>query len=279
MEENSFQRTKAKIPCVKCGLMIETNSLNMCPDCMRKNITIGEGIQSNAPIIYCKTCGRYQISNSQWANYQLESPEVMSLCLKKISGLKGIKVIDAHFLWTEPHSKRIRISLTIEKEEFHGTILRQTLVLSFFIQYAQCPNCCELATPRDHWKANVQLRQKSMDHRTVFWAEQQILSHRTHNECCAIERKKAGLDFQFNDKSSAERFISFLKSILPLEVLSSGKVAGEDKQCGTFDTRYTYSAKIPAINRQDLILLSPQLFEASGNGFKSFKSSTEIGDK
>ena len=36
----------------------------------------------------------------------------------KIRGLSRVKLIDASFIWTEPHSRRIKIKLTIQKEAF-----------------------------------------------------------------------------------------------------------------------------------------------------------------
>jgi hypothetical protein len=45
-----------------------------------------------------------------------ESQELLAICLKKLKGLNKVRLIDAHFIWTEPHSKRLRISLTIQKE-------------------------------------------------------------------------------------------------------------------------------------------------------------------
>jgi nonsense-mediated mRNA decay protein 3 len=38
----------------------------------------------------------------------------MALCLKKLKNLNKVKLIDANFLWTEPHSKRIKVKLSIQ---------------------------------------------------------------------------------------------------------------------------------------------------------------------
>ena len=38
----------------------------------------------------------------------------MALCLKKLKNLAKVKLIDASFLWTEPHSKRIKVKLAIQ---------------------------------------------------------------------------------------------------------------------------------------------------------------------
>lgn len=56
-------------------------------------------------------CRRY--NKPPWVYCERESKEMLSLCLKKIKGLEKVKLIDSAFLYTEPHSRRIRIRLTI----------------------------------------------------------------------------------------------------------------------------------------------------------------------
>jgi NMD protein affecting ribosome stability and mRNA decay len=36
-----------------------------------------------------------------------------------------VRLIDAGFVWTEPHSKRIKVKVTIQQEVFAGAILQQ----------------------------------------------------------------------------------------------------------------------------------------------------------
>ena len=50
-----------------------------------------------------------------WVACDRDSKELLSLLLKKIKGLNRTKILKAGFVWTEPHSKRIRVKLTIEK--------------------------------------------------------------------------------------------------------------------------------------------------------------------
>jgi len=47
-------------------------------------------------------------------NFSFISRELMALCLKKLKNLNKVKLIDANFLWTEPHSKRIKVKLSIQ---------------------------------------------------------------------------------------------------------------------------------------------------------------------
>ncbi len=45
---------------------------------------------------------------------EAESKELLTFCIKKIKGLSKVKLVDAGFIWTEPHSKRLKVKLTIQ---------------------------------------------------------------------------------------------------------------------------------------------------------------------
>lgn len=59
-------------------------------------------------------CRRYL--RPPWTLVERESRDLLSLCLKNIKGLNKVKLIDSAFIWTEPHSRRIKVKLTVEKE-------------------------------------------------------------------------------------------------------------------------------------------------------------------
>ena len=97
-----------------------------------------------------------------------ESKELLAFCLKKIKGesflffssigLKQVKLVDAEFVWTEPHSKRIKVNLTIQKEAF-GVILQQSFIVCFIVEAKTCEDCI-MESIEHSCKAVVQLRQK-----------------------------------------------------------------------------------------------------------------------
>ena len=45
--------------------------------------------------------------------------------------LTQVRLIDASFIWTEPHSRRIKIKLVVQKEIQEGAILEQTVPVSY----------------------------------------------------------------------------------------------------------------------------------------------------
>lgn len=73
-------------------------------------------------VSFCRNCERFLSPPQSWMQANPESSELLSICLKKLKGLNKVRLTDAHFIWTEPHSKRLRVSLTIQKEV-------QTLIL------------------------------------------------------------------------------------------------------------------------------------------------------
>ena len=36
-----------------------------------------------------------------------------------------VRLVDAAFVWTEPHSKRVKVKLSIQKEVLSGAVLQQ----------------------------------------------------------------------------------------------------------------------------------------------------------
>lgn len=107
----------ARILCCLCGVSIESNGVNMCSNCLSTQVDITEGIETKASLTQCFGCGRYKNgASSTWLTCDFESSELMALCLKNISGLSKVVLTDAKFIWTEPHSRRIKVKITIQKE-------------------------------------------------------------------------------------------------------------------------------------------------------------------
>jgi nonsense-mediated mRNA decay protein 3 len=88
----------------------------MCVDCIRNEVDITEGIPKQVTIQFCRDCERYLQPPTHWVKAELESRELLTLCLKKLRGLNRVRLIDASFIWTEPHSKRVKVKLTVQKE-------------------------------------------------------------------------------------------------------------------------------------------------------------------
>merc|ERR1711974_592355 len=99
--------------CCLCGASIPSNPTNMCVNCLRTQVDITEGITKQCSVTRCKGCGRFLQPPKYWLQCELESKELLSLCIKKVRGLTKTKLVDASFIWTEPHSMRLKVKLTI----------------------------------------------------------------------------------------------------------------------------------------------------------------------
>lgn len=76
-------------------------------------LTFGSPIAS---VAFCRNCERFLSPPNSWTLARPESSELLAICLKKLKGLAKVRLTDARFIWTEPHSKRLKVAMTIQKE-------------------------------------------------------------------------------------------------------------------------------------------------------------------
>ena len=107
----------------------------MCLVCQKNEVDITEGITKQSTIQYCKLCDRYL--RPPWVRCEMESPDMMAFCLSKIKGLTKVKLVDTSFIWTEPHSKIIKLKLTIMKE-FNKNNIQTSFITEFRVDWTQC---------------------------------------------------------------------------------------------------------------------------------------------
>lgn len=71
-------------------------------------VNIATGLSTRVTMHQCRGCLKYMggSGGSGWGHYEHESRELMAVCLKKVNGLNRLRLIDAQWIWTEPHSKR-----------------------------------------------------------------------------------------------------------------------------------------------------------------------------
>ena len=98
--------------CCLCGVTMAPNKSNTCVTCLKSQIDITEGIQKQVNIIHCKECDRWK--KPPWTIMDPESPQMLAYCLKQVKGFtKKVKLVDSGFVWTEPHSKKLKVKATI----------------------------------------------------------------------------------------------------------------------------------------------------------------------
>lgn len=232
----------------------------MCISCLSQKVNITEGISRNETLQYCTKCGRY--NRPPWMVIEPESRELLAMCLKKIKGLRKVKLIDAGFLYTEPHSRRLKVKLTVQKEEY-GVLLQQAIVVEFVIQYSQCLDCIREAC-NQAWDSVVQVRQKVEHKRTFYYLEQLIIKHNMQKKCIKIETQPDGIDFYFNHRSHAKGFIDFLKSVVPMIYKDARQLVSQDLKSNIYNFKYAYTCTIVPICKDDLCVLPVKTASALG---------------
>ncbi|XP_065223258.1 60S ribosomal export protein NMD3 [Planococcus citri] len=257
MEYVTFNQTQGKprILCCKCGVPIEPNAANMCIGCIRTQVDITEEIPKQVTLQFCRNCERYFEPPSEWISCALESRELLTICLNRLKGLNKVKLIDAGFIWTEPHSKRIKVKLTVQAEVMGGAILQQVFVVEYTIANQMC-NDCHRSEAQDYWKALVQVRQKAENKKTFFYLEQLILKHKAHDNTIGIKPTHGGLDFFYSTEANARKMVDFLTALLPCRYQHSKRLISHDIHSNTYHNKFTYSVEIVPVSKDSVVCLS-----------------------
>lgn len=256
----------ATILCCNCGAPIDgtTAAGALCYDCVKLTNDISQGIQREAVLNFCRDCDRWLLPPTSWLVAAPESRELLALCLKKLRGLGKTRIIDASFIWTEPHSRRIKVKLTVQDEVSDGVLLQQSFEIVYIVAYQQCPDCAKSYTA-NVWRATVQVRQKVLHKRTFLFLEQLILKHGAHRETINIKEVKDGIDFFFSQRNQAEKFVDFLKSVVPINVVKSQELISEDIHTSKKSYKFAFSVELVPICKDDLVALPITMAKQLGN--------------
>lgn len=259
------EHTAATVLCCNCGVPMDgSQGLVMCYDCIKLTVDITEGIPREANVSFCRNCERFLQPPGQWIRAELESRELLALCLRRLKGLNKVRLIDASFIWTEPHSRRIRVKITVQGEAMTNTIVQQTFEVEYIVIAMQCADCAKSYTTNT-WRATVQIRQKVPHKRTFLYLEQLILRHNAHVDTISIQEAKDGLDFFYLQKNHAAKMIDFLSAVAPIKNKRSEELVSQDTQSGSSQYKFTFSIEIAPICRDDLIVLPKKLAHSMGN--------------
>ncbi|KAL0452365.1 UNVERIFIED_CONTAM: 60S ribosomal export protein NMD3 [Sesamum latifolium] len=172
---------------------------------------------------------------------------------------------DTEFIWTEPHSKRIKVKLRVQKEVLNGAILEQAYTVEYVVQDQMCESCSRVQANPDQWVAAVQLRQHVSHRRTFFYLEQLILKHDAAKYAIRIKQMDQGVDFFFSNRSHGVKFVEFLGKVTPIRSRNDKQLVSHDPKSNNYNYKYTFSVEISPICREDLICLPPKLAVSLGN--------------
>lgn len=259
--------TAIEIPCCICGTMILPNAANQCSTCLAQEVDL-KSILRRGPgggdlvIHQCRKCRLFEKSPGNFRDVQMESPELMAICLKHIPALAPsatpkISLVDAIFVWTEPNSMRIRLRLTV-RTEVSSVLIQQRCIVEFIIQWRQCPDCNREYTNRQ-WQALVQLRQRRDDDapRKGLAVLEMALARNAviRKQVLSVDTCKQGFDFYFLSLSDAQQFSSYLARVAPLKIKTTKKLVSTDVKSNTANMKYTVACDMVPLCRDDLVLV------------------------
>jgi nonsense-mediated mRNA decay protein 3 len=249
----------SKILCCLCGTPIIPNEAAMCLDCLRSQFDITDVVDKNNEVVQCKKCDRWNTAKDHWVHHDMESAGLLSCCLKQIGGIQKVKLIDAKWVWTEPHSKRMKILLTVERGVLDEKItLRQNCTVEFTIKNKQCLPCIHEAT--DHtWGALIQLRQNVGHKRSLYSLESAMVKAGLHNAMLNIAQSRDGLDLYFRARNVAEKVVDFISKRIPTKTKMSQKVVSKDTHSQTARVEYTIHVEVAPLCRGDLVVTDKAL--------------------
>merc|ERR1719181_325008 len=99
------------------------NAMMRCALCIKSEVNITEGISRQVLLQHCRGCDRY--NKPGWVLVEPESRELLGICLKKIKGVgRDVRLVDASFIWTEEHCRRIKVKVTVQKEVANQAVLQ-----------------------------------------------------------------------------------------------------------------------------------------------------------
>ncbi|XP_053990922.1 60S ribosomal export protein NMD3-like [Hylaeus volcanicus] len=258
------------ISCCVCGSIIPANPTGQCSFCLTNSVDITEGIEKNLVLPFCRHCNRYQ--RPPWLKCDWESKELLALCLKRIRALQSLReiiLVDAAFQYTEPHSRRIKVRLTLQKEIVPGAILEHNCIVEYVIQPTQCDECKKAFTPHT-WAAVVQIRQKVQHKRSLMYLEQVILKHKAHENTLKITESPDGMDAEFSSISNAQKFAEFVQCHLLTRSKSSKQLVSHDSKSNTAFYKHTLLVDICPICKDDLVFVPPKICTSIYGGISNF---------
>lgn len=238
------------ILCCKCGIDILPNPRNMCSRCINNETDLTSRIKTSMAIETCRGCERYLLPPNNWRTLAWGSKDLLIFLLSRNKSLKKLNIVDSNFIFTEEHSKKIKIEIKVVDEN-----VEQTCLLKYTIKNMQCAECMR-AEAKQYWKAIVQLRQKPHHKRTFLLLEQLILRHKAHLDTSNIKNRKDGIDFYYLDRSDAVKMVEFLSGFCGTKVVSSSRLISEDDSNNTANKKFSFSVEIVPFCTDDLVIIN-----------------------
>ena len=253
--DRSSMMTYSKIVCCLCSAVIDANPRGTCEACLKKSLNIKTCIPTEFELQYCKGCQRFL--RPPYVKIERDSADMMKLCLSRIKSYdKKVKIIDSNFIYTEPHSKIIKIKISIQKE-VEKNILSQNLIIEFKEKWNLCRDCQKLQTPHT-WSSCVQIRQRVPHKKTMLYLEQIILKNKMQKSSLYFEEANDGFDFFCSTRRAGEIFSNWIATVVP------SKITYHKKYVSLSTSTFTYLVDVANVAKYDLFILDKDSYKKLG---------------
>ena len=186
-------------------------------------------------------------------SYEPESAELLAMLMRRVSSvLTATKIIDASWIWTEPHSRRMKINVDVERDVLDGKAqIRQKVIVEFTVKMKQCNDCVREAL--DHsWETLVQVRQRVGHKRNLDSLEQMLIEGGYSEFIQDLTVVKEGIDMYFKERQLAEKVIEFLSANFPTRSKTSKKLVSMDGKSNIAHCEYTVLLEVAPLCKGDL---------------------------
>ncbi|CAD7968872.1 unnamed protein product [Amoebophrya sp. A120] len=192
-------------------------------------------------------------------------------------GLSPNDITDAMFLYTEPHSRRIKVRVTIPTKTAVGgassatssfqNLLETQREVEYVVKTEQCPDCAREYTPHT-WTFLIQVRLKKSKYTTssaytrrVFSKLEQIILEKQNNEIVQhlvkTDLQDSSADFYFRNKIHANSFCELVsKNFLLDEKKESKTLIKYDEQNAFSRYKFTTLLSLTPILKWDLVCVT-----------------------
>jgi nonsense-mediated mRNA decay protein 3 len=246
--------------------MILSNAANQCHTCLAQQIDLksrlqaGPGGSEYTTIYQCRQCRRFKRTERHYESYEMESPELLALVLKQIPALSNnsknktpLTLVDAGFIWTEPHSMRLKLHITV-RALIQGVVVQQRVMVQLRIQFLMCEDCNREYTNRT-WQALVQIRQKHTSKKGLAALEVQLAQNPKHvrQHVVGMDAVANGFDFYFGGLTQAHSFANMCQTLAPMRVSINKKMVSADATNNTANVKTTIALDMVPLCRHDLV--------------------------
>ncbi|KAJ1287139.1 hypothetical protein BS78_03G407400 [Paspalum vaginatum] len=255
--------------CCPCGVPMPPNPANTCARCLRARVDITEGVPRHAALVYCPACSAYLQPPRSWLRAAPESPELMQILLRRVHrqiARLGVAAAAAELVFTEPHSKRLKLRLRLRREVLRGVTLEQAHVVEFTVHDSLCDGCgrARADDPDQWWSGVVQVRQRSSHRRTLLHLEQQLVRHGAADSALRVDGSAGGLDLYFASRSHAAALVDFVSSVAPARVGTAKQLVSRDTKSNSCNFKHAFTVELCPICRDDLVFLPREASRALG---------------